>query len=266
MLYALVVACFFLVTSFDVYGQDVTPEPDPSLMEETATPAPPPTATMPEPVPTDEVITPAMRSVSVSDSYSGLESWGTVNISGGEFRSNSNNAIENHGPMTVDGVLFQDNHDPESGGAIYNSGNLHVSNSIFLNNWAHLFGGAIRSQGTTHVTSSVLRMNHVDDPTCGKGGAIFGSATFTQSCIADNVTTGTGRDIEGESSVPNAAGNWWGAADGPYVGPGTGSGDSYSGDSYLPFLTEPVGGCSLPGLVAVVRRSKSLGAIQSTSP
>jgi hypothetical protein len=110
------------------------------------------------------------------------------------------------GTLTITDSRFRSNYARNGGAGIYNWGNLDVEHTVFTENRTDVSihsGGAIVAAGTTEVTDSCFANN--------------------QALQGDAISAGTTGPL-----WVNAAGNWWGAGDGPSGG-GPGSGDSIRG-------------------------------------
>lgn len=124
----------------------------------------------------------------------------------------------------ITGTLFEDNAAlGPAGGAIVNEGTLDVGTSAFVENRAASHGGGVASVATQ-----------------------AGATSITGSCFVGNE--------DGVSNIPgaaqDAAGNWWGADDGP-SGEGPGSGDAVGPDvAFAGFLSAPPAACLPLELVA----------------
>jgi len=166
--------------------------------------------------------------------------------------ADSGGGIRNQGKLVIQDSVLDDNSTAASGGAISNSSNssLIVDGTQFSNNSAASQfggGGAIESSEQISITDSTF----VNNLARGIGGAIShfhnvpNEASISQSCFVGNQAgfSGNAVDTFSGSEVLAAAGNWWGADNGPSgEGPGSGDGVDELVD-FDPHEPEPHPGC-----------------------
>lgn len=173
-----------------------------------------------------------VRENSAQDSGGGIRTSGELviqdSILSGNTTLGSGGAIStgSGAKLIVTGTLFDSNvargSGFASGGAIESSEQMAITDSAFVNNVANGMGGAIV---------------HFDD--------VVNLSSIAQSCFVGNEggSTGNAVDVFDGSQTLNAAGNWWGADNGP-SGEGTGSGDGVGPRaSFDPPQPEPHAGC-----------------------
>jgi CSLREA domain-containing protein len=165
----------------------------------------------------------------------------------------SGGGIRSNGELIVQDSIFSGNSTKGSGGAIStgSGAKLIVTGTLFSSNVAanNVFsdGGAIESSEQMSITDSTF----VNNLSTGTGGAIVhfddlaGGSSIAQSCFIGNEAdfSGNAVDVFGGSQTLGAAGNWWGADDGPSgEGPGNGDGVGLRAE-FVPHEPQPHVGC-----------------------